>query len=506
MNEIYAMSILLVDDEELLCKELSKMLSREGYNIECRYSGEEAVVYLEKNRGIDIVILDINLGAGMNGVDTLRIIKDKFKHLQVIMLTGERELDIALECMRRGAYDYLTKPFDKEMFVKKAQGAMEKRKQSQMMEKNSLNMLAGMAEGVTHQVNNRLSEFSAKAGMLILKVEELMETNRAYVDGNPEVREMVDYCMTIAEDIGKNVAKTGNVIKSIAKYAELKKRGMFYSTFSLFEALNGALYMFKLNNGLDDAPVQVTINAKDCEVFGNISLIIDAFIGILQNSYESIGIRKFMTKDDKLKSDITITIENNMNSCIVKIKDNGIGIIDEDKDKIFAPYFTSKPTSEPGKGTDLYIIKKIIEEDHKGMILFESSYNNGATCYVELPLARERDMVLIVDDDWDNANITAKLLERKGYQTKVITYGKKAIEYYKQQRPYCVLLDMHLPDMQGDEVLKEILSHDPTAKILFVTADDEMGDEKAKKRGALGCIYKPSEFNDIAEKLNKIRE
>jgi K+-sensing histidine kinase KdpD len=78
------------------------------------------------------VLLDINLGLGPSGIDLLPIIKEKSKYAQVIMFTSEDKLEVGVECMRRGAYDYMTKPFDEQTFLNKAAGALERKKTLQL--------------------------------------------------------------------------------------------------------------------------------------------------------------------------------------------------------------------------------------------------------------------------------------------------------------------------------------------------------------------------------------
>ena len=74
----------------------------------------------------------------------------------------------------------------------------------------------------------------------------------------------------------------------------------------------------------------------------------------------------------------------------IEIKDNGIGMTDEQLDQLFIPFFTTKATSEKGTGLGLSIIKKIIDA-HKGTIKATSKYGEGATFMITLPIAREEN-------------------------------------------------------------------------------------------------------------------
>ena len=69
------------------------------------------------------------------------------------------------------------------------------------------------------------------------------------------------------------------------------------------------------------------------------------------------------------------------------VEDNGIGIQEQDKEKIFTPFFTTKLSSKKGTGLGLYVIQRLIEENHKGKVVYESKYKQGTTVHLTLPAA-----------------------------------------------------------------------------------------------------------------------
>lgn len=119
------MKIMLVDDEERFLATTSKLLSRKGYNVITAISGEEALEKLQ-SQDIHVVILDVKM-PGMDGNETLRSIKKLFPMTEVIMLTGHGTIESAVEGLKSGATDYLTKPADIEELISKSQEAFEKR-------------------------------------------------------------------------------------------------------------------------------------------------------------------------------------------------------------------------------------------------------------------------------------------------------------------------------------------------------------------------------------------
>jgi DNA-binding response OmpR family regulator len=100
--------VLLVDDEKDFVEMLSLRLEEVGENVTPAYSGQECLDILEK-KDIDVVLLDI-LMPGMDGVATLKEIKNRFPLVEVIMLTGHGTTESAVRGLKLGAFDYLLKP------------------------------------------------------------------------------------------------------------------------------------------------------------------------------------------------------------------------------------------------------------------------------------------------------------------------------------------------------------------------------------------------------------
>lgn len=120
-------NILLIDDEYAICIGVSGLLELNGFKTHFVQTAEEGIEYLEKHPEIDVVLLDINLGMGLSGIEALPILRERFKYPQVMMFTSHSTLEIGLECMKKGACDYLTKPFIEQEFLKKIPEALAKK-------------------------------------------------------------------------------------------------------------------------------------------------------------------------------------------------------------------------------------------------------------------------------------------------------------------------------------------------------------------------------------------
>jgi len=117
--------ILLVDDEERFRVTLEKMLAAQGLAVASRASGALALEEL-RQQAYDVVLLDLRMPE-MDGIKTLRVIKEEHPDIEVIILTGHASMDAALEIIKLGGYDYLLKPCPLEELLLKIDAAYEKK-------------------------------------------------------------------------------------------------------------------------------------------------------------------------------------------------------------------------------------------------------------------------------------------------------------------------------------------------------------------------------------------
>jgi len=101
--------ILVIDDEESMCKFMEIMLSKEGYRVEVTDSGRQGISLL-KEKNYDLVIADLNMPE-MSGIDVLREVKSFKSGQELLVMTAYASVDSAIEAMKEGAADYITKPF-----------------------------------------------------------------------------------------------------------------------------------------------------------------------------------------------------------------------------------------------------------------------------------------------------------------------------------------------------------------------------------------------------------
>jgi DNA-binding NtrC family response regulator len=117
--------VLLVDDEAVFTNNMAKLLTNRGYKVTAVNSGDAAIRALQ-DQSFDVVVLDLKM-PGMDGITTLKQIKKLGLFTEILILTGHGSIDTALEAIKLGAYDYLTKPCEIGELVAKIEGAWSKK-------------------------------------------------------------------------------------------------------------------------------------------------------------------------------------------------------------------------------------------------------------------------------------------------------------------------------------------------------------------------------------------
>jgi two-component system response regulator PilR (NtrC family) len=146
--------VLVVDDEQSMRNMLAIALQQEGYEVVTAEDGEAARREIEA-RSVDLIVSDIRM-PGMDGIEVLRFAREHLPETEVILVTAHASTDSAVEALRLGAYDYVTKPFDIDelkLTVQRALEVKELRKENvdlklQLAERHRLDDLVGQSEAM----------------------------------------------------------------------------------------------------------------------------------------------------------------------------------------------------------------------------------------------------------------------------------------------------------------------------------------------------------------------
>lgn len=124
--------ILIVDDEELICSIFTKRLKKEGYSCITANNGKEALMHFY-NDGLSLIISDIKMPQ-MDGIELLKRVKAVDRKMMVIMMTSYPEIDVAVQAMRLGAFDFIVKPVELDMVVLSVKRALERKRLEEEVE------------------------------------------------------------------------------------------------------------------------------------------------------------------------------------------------------------------------------------------------------------------------------------------------------------------------------------------------------------------------------------
>jgi DNA-binding NtrC family response regulator len=156
-------SVLIVDDEEAFRYMLSALLTNSGFLVDTAVDGVAAINAVQ-TKLYDVVLCDVKMPK-VDGVEVLRFVKSNFPAIEVVMLTGMNDLKIAVECMRLGAYDFITKPTSADELLGTIQRALERRQLliDNLVMKGTIDRLQGPFEMVGEsEVFKKVLEIAAK--------------------------------------------------------------------------------------------------------------------------------------------------------------------------------------------------------------------------------------------------------------------------------------------------------------------------------------------------------
>src|SRR5262245_39363491 len=120
-------NLLIVDDEQVIREVLTEKLTKSGYQCVAAGNGPEALKRLESDHTLSLVLSDIDM-PGQNGLSLLRDIKSRNADIDVVMVTGVVDIDTAIQAIRLGASDYITKPFNLDEVVITVERTLDKRR------------------------------------------------------------------------------------------------------------------------------------------------------------------------------------------------------------------------------------------------------------------------------------------------------------------------------------------------------------------------------------------
>ena len=255
--------------------------------------------------------------------------------------------------------------------------------QERIFNAEKLATVGAMAHGLSHQLNNRLQAFMviysdlSDVVNLLLKRDDLVEA----------VRRELEYMQGGLQKFDDNVHHAAAVIRGVLDYARTEKQTGF-AFIDLKPVVGPSIGLLKVKHTLKDYEPTVEIPDDLPKVYGSVALLAEAVFNLIDNAWEAIEERRLkagMNKETPPEPQIRVYAQHINGIVRLTVSDNGIGIMEEDRIRMFAPFFTTKASSQSGTGLGMYVIKRIIEENHRGKITFDSAYLVGSSFSIDLP-------------------------------------------------------------------------------------------------------------------------
>jgi signal transduction histidine kinase len=353
--------ILVVDDNPEIVGLIRKILETEDFRIFTALDGKAAI---EKalSDAPELVLLDLKL-PDIPGEEVLKRIKEIGKDIAVIIVTGYGGEHVAVEMMRKGAIDFLSKPIEHEVLLTSVKNALEIRDaQIEDREFERYPSLERFFPFLAHEIRNPLHAIAGALAIIQrrsdLKDDLLAQSIKIINEEVQHLNGFVQECL--------NFVRPPNIVRFI----EMEINEV------ISVVVNIISYMFES----ESRKIRIVreMDPHLPKVYANYEEIKQAFLNIIKNAFEAMPEGGEFTIKTSRKSDSPKYIE-------ITFIDNGIGAKKENLSKLFSPFFTTKLR---GTGLGLAICRRIIVERHHGKIYIESEENKGTAVKVELPIGR----------------------------------------------------------------------------------------------------------------------
>lgn len=397
-------SFLHVEDDPLDAEYVQEQLLESG--IPCtitRVEAREDFVQALEHSPPDLILCDYNL-PGFDGLEALRIAQNSLQSAPFIFLSGGIGEHLAVECLHRGATDYVLKGNPARLIpaVKRALEEARVRRAKEQAERElahseKMVLLGQLSAGIAHEINNpityinlnmeTLKDYADKirgmfrAGTAAILGEDPAdetEMRTRWEEARTWLRQNERRVMLVVDDLGRLAQETldgghrvADITQRLRRFSRQERQEPV--EMDLEECLETALKI-GWNEIKSKASVQKQIAHPLPCVKGHPNQITQVLINLVVNAAQAIPGRGV----------IRLGISSTDRYAIITVQDSGHGISPDDLAKIFTPFFTTKASGE-GTGLGLYVSRGIIEA-HGGTIRAENAPDGGAIFTIELPL------------------------------------------------------------------------------------------------------------------------
>jgi len=350
--------ILVVDDNAEFVEFIKRVLESKDFKVSVALDGKTAIEKAISDIP-ELVLLDLKL-PDIPGEEVLVRIKEIDKDMAVIVITGYGGEQVAVDMMRKGAIDFLSKPIEYEVLISSMRNALEIR-DSQIEDRplDEYPSLERFFPFLAHEIRNPLHAISGALAIIQrrsdLKDEILAQSVKIINEEVQHLNEFVQECL--------NFVRPPDAVRFIG--VEINE--------AISAVMNIISHMYESER--KRIRVVTEIDPQLPQVYANYEELKQVFLNLVKNAFEAMPEGGELTIKTRLKSDSQKNVE-------ITFADTGTGIKKENLGKLFNPFFTTKVR---GTGLGLAVCRRIIVERHHGKIHIESEENRGTTVKLELP-------------------------------------------------------------------------------------------------------------------------
>ncbi len=380
----------------------------------------------------------------------------------------------------------------------------ERQLEKQLIQAQKMEALGTLAGGIAHDFNNVLHGMSMSA-----------HTTRKKLPEDTPVKKYLDR-MLIFCDRGAALVKQ---ILTFSRQMEEK-----YSIIQISSTVKEVLIMMK--SALPSTiTIEQNIAGSTGNISGNLSHIYQVVMNLCSNAgyamRETGGILRVSLQNASIKRQEAWSHGIQGGHYLeLTISDTGSGMPQSVQEKIFEPFYTTKPKGE-GTGLGLSVVHGIVKA-HDGHIQVDSEIGAGTTFKIQFPIVKEaihkkeeaknlsllgNERILLVDDEDTMVDLMNNILGDFGYSVKTAYNGKEALEIFNKDPFYfdLVITDQTMPEMTGDELAKAFKEKNPDLPIILMTGFSYKIDKnKAKEIGIDEVLMKPFEINNLGQLIRKL--
>ena len=286
------------------------------------------------------------------------------------------------------------------------------------------------------------------------------------------------------------------------------------------EVLSSALDLVRVQAAERDLSLRVNLDDAETCVLADRHRLLQVILNLLSNA----------VKYNRPGGRITVGCEHSGGTVAIAVADTGLGISEEDQRRLFVPFerLGAEATDIEGTGVGLVLSRALCQE-MGGALTLSSEIGVGTTFVLEFPQATFQEVsgtvptteahersqgvtrtvrVVCVEDNPANAQLIERAVHGRNVQLVTAIQGRLGLELIQGQQPDLVLLDLHLPDMRGEEVLRHVRS-DPVVSgvpVAICSADASPGQAKRLiGQGADAYLTKPLDLGELIELIEKVR-